>query len=153
MADIEERKSRFAGKSSAQKTHPSDDADKINYAGEKEVLNVIISLIEQLNGQPKLNFLTTKNKSMGAARSFKVTLGVMPSYSSKEEGLEVDGVSEGKPAQKAGIQTHDVIVQLGELPIKDINGYMEALGKFEKGQTIAVKVKRGKEVVTLSLTF
>jgi hypothetical protein len=132
---------------------PSDDADKINYAGEKEVLNVIISLIEQLNGQPKLNFLTTKNKSMGAARSFKVTLGVMPSYSSKEEGLEVDGVSEGKPAQKAGIQTHDVIVQLGELPIKDINAYMEALGKFEKGQTIAVKVKRGKEVVTLSLTF
>ncbi len=132
---------------------PSDDYDKINYNGEKEVLNVIINLVEQLNGQPKLTFLATKNKSMEAARSFKVTLGIMPSYSSKEEGLEVDGVSDGKPAQKAGIQAGDVIVQLGELPIKDINEYMEALGKFEKGQTISVKVKRGKEIILKNLTF
>ncbi|MFN7603663.1 MAG: PDZ domain-containing protein [Bacteroidota bacterium] len=77
----------------------------------------------------------------------------MPSYSSNEEGLKVDGVSDGKPAQKAGIQTGDVITQIGEYPIKDIQNYMDALGKFEKGQTVAVKVKRGGEVVTVSVTF
>ena len=77
----------------------------------------------------------------------------MPSYSSNEEGLKVDGVSEGKPAQKAGIQTGDVITQIGEYPIKDIQNYMDALGKFEKGQTVVVKVKRGAEVVTVSVTF
>ena len=132
---------------------PSDDADKINVAGEKEVLDLIIRVISQLEGKPKLTFLTTKNKSMGAARSFKVTLGVMPSYSSQEEGLKVDGVSEGKPAQKAGITTGDLIIQMGELKIKDISAYMEALGKFEKGQTIPVKVKRGKEEVVVNVTF
>ncbi len=90
---------------------------------------------------------------MGAARSFKVTMGVMPSYSSTEEGLKVDGVSEGKPAQKAGIITGDIIIQMGELKIKDISAYMEALGKFEKGQTVPVTLKRGDELLTKQVTF
>jgi S1-C subfamily serine protease len=80
-------------------------------------------------------------------------MGVMPSYSSQEEGLKVDGVSEGKPAQKAGIITGDLIIQMGELKIKDISAYMEALGKFEKGQTVPVRVRRGKDEVTLQVIF
>ncbi|MBS1977928.1 MAG: M20/M25/M40 family metallo-hydrolase [Bacteroidetes bacterium] len=132
---------------------PTDDADKINYDGEARVLEVVIKLIEDTDAQPKLAFLPTKNKSMSSSRSFKVTMGVMPSYTSEEQGLKVDGVSEGKPAQKAGIQTGDVIVQMGDIAIKDIQAYMDALGKFEKGQTVPVKVKRNGEEVTVMVTF
>ncbi len=132
---------------------PSDDVEKINFEGEKEILHLIIKLIEKLDKQPKLAFLPTKNKSMGSARSFKVTMGVMPSYTSNEEGLKVDGVSEGKPAQKAGILTGDLIIQIGMYSIKDIQNYMDALGKFEKGQVVPVKVKRNAEIVELNVTF
>lgn len=132
---------------------PSDDSDKINYAGEKEVLDLIIAVIEKLENAPKLTFLTTKQKTMSARTSFKVTLGVMPSYTSDKPGLLVDGVTEGRPAQQAGIQTGDVITQIGDIEIKDINDYMGALGKFEKGQTVPVKVKRKEETLTLSVTF
>ena len=132
---------------------PSDDWDKINFAGEVEVLKLMIKLIDQLDAQPKLAFLTTKNKSMSSARSFKVTMGVMPSYTSDVTGLQVDGVTDGKPAQKAGILAGDIIIQIGELPIKDIQGYMEALGKFEKGQTVPVKLKRKGEAQTVNVTF
>lgn len=132
---------------------PSDDWDKINYEGEKEVLELIVALIEKLDTEPQLAFLPTKNKSMGSARSFKVTMGVMPSYTSDSEGLLVDGATEGKPAQKAGIQTGDIIIQIGDLVIKDIQTYMDALGKFEKGQTVPVKVKRKNETLTLNVTF
>jgi Peptidase family M28/PDZ domain len=132
---------------------PSDDVEKINFEGEKEILQLIIKLIEKLDKQPKLAFLPTKNKSMGSARSFKVTMGVMPSYTSSEEGLKVDGVSEGKPAQKAGILTGDLIIQIGAYPIKDIQNYMDALGKFEKGQVVPVKVKRNTEILELNVTF
>ncbi len=132
---------------------PSDDAEKINADGEKEILALIIRLTEKLNGQQKLTFLPTKNKSMSSSRSFKVTMGVMPSYTSNEEGLKVDGVSDGKPAQKAGILTGDVIVQIGDFAIKDIQAYMDSLTKFEKGQTVPVKVKRGSETVTVQVTF
>lgn len=132
---------------------PSDDADKINVTGEVAVLNVIIKVIESMEGQPKLAYLTTKSKSTGGARAFKVTMGVMPSYSSKVAGLKVDGVSEGKPAQKAGILTGDVIIQIGDLPIKDIETYMGALGKFEKGMTVPVKVLREDKEMIFNVTF
>lgn len=132
---------------------PTDDSEKINYGGEKEVLELIIQVIEKLDPAPKLTFLTTKQKTMSARTSFKVTLGVMPSYTSDQPGLLVDGVTDGRPAQQAGIQTGDVIIQIGELEIKDINDYMSALGKFEKGQTVPVKVKRKNENLTLSVTF
>jgi len=46
-----------------------------------------------------------------------------------------------------------LIVQMGELPIKDIQAYIDALGKFEKGQTVPVKVRRNNEVVTVMVTF
>jgi S1-C subfamily serine protease len=80
-------------------------------------------------------------------------MGVMPSYTANEEGLKVDGVSDGKPAQKAGILTGDVIVQIGSYPIKDIQAYMDALGKFEKGQIVPVKLKRNKELLEVNVTF
>lgn len=132
---------------------PSDDWNKINYAGEKEVLELIIAVIEKLDNEPKLAFLKTKNKSMSSASSFKVTLGVMPSYTSDAPGLLVDGVTDGRPASKAGIETGDIIIQIGEYQIQDIQNYMDALGKFEKGQTAPVKVKRKNKVITLSVTF
>jgi hypothetical protein len=132
---------------------PTDDWEKINYKGEADVLTVIAKLILELNVEPKLAFLKTKTKQTGTRSAFKVTMGVMPSYSSEVEGLKVDGVTDGKPAQKAGIQTGDVIIQMGDLVIKDIQNYMEALGKFEKGQTIPVKVKRGEETITVNVTF
>jgi len=132
---------------------PSDDWEKINYGGEKQVLDLIIKLIENLDNSPKLNFLATKNKSMSSSRSFKVTMGIMPSYTSTEAGLKVDGVTDGKPAHKAGILTGDVIIQIGEQQIKDIQAYMDALGKFQKGETVPVRLKRNNEMLTLNVTF
>jgi len=132
---------------------PTDDWDKINYEGEKEVLELVITVIEKLDDQPKLAFLPTKNKSMSSSRSFKVTMGVMPSYTSDAAGLLVDGVTEGKPAQKAGILTGDIITQIGDHTIKDMQSYMEALGKFEKGQQVPVKIIRNKEEKTVQVTF
>ncbi len=132
---------------------PSDDWDKINYAGEKEVLALVIAVVEKLDDQPKLAFLPTKNKSMSSSRSFKVTMGVMPSYTSDAAGLLVDGVTEGKPAQKAGIVAGDIITQIGDIAITNMQTYMNALGQFEKGQQIPVKIIRNKEEKTLQVTF
>jgi len=132
---------------------PSDDADKINATGEAKILSLIVDLINSEPTSQKLAFLPTKNRTTVARSAFKVTMGVMPSYSANVEGLKVDGVSEGKPAQKAGIKTGDVILKIGDLDIKDIQNYMDALGKFEKGQTVPVKVSRGSEILTFNITF
>ena len=41
-------------------------------------------------------------------------MGVIPDYLYDGKGMRIDGVSEGKPAQKAGLQKGDVVVQMGD---------------------------------------
>lgn len=132
---------------------PSDDWEKINVSGEARILQLIVRLISAPETSQRLTFLKTRVKSQAGRASFKVTLGIMPSYAGGDNGLKVDGVTDGRPAQKAGIETGDIIVEMGTIKISTIDDYMNALGKFEKGQTIPVKVKRGEELLSLSVTF
>lgn len=85
--------------------------------------------------------------------SFKVTLGIMPDYTYSGSGVRVDGVSEGKIAQKVGIKAGDVILQLGDIKFTDVQSYMSALGKFTKGEATKVKVKRGNEELVFDIVF
>ncbi len=131
---------------------PSDDADKINYYGELQVIKYIQNIIAQTNKMDKLAFAKTREVSMGKS-SFKVSLGVMPDYTFDGNGVLVDGVSENRPAQKAGIKVGDVLIQLGEHSFTDVQSYMGALNKFNKGETTTVKLKRGKDEIVLPITF
>jgi S1-C subfamily serine protease len=65
----------------------------------------------------------------------------------------VDGVSPGKPAEKAGFLAGDLVLKIGEFETNDIYKYMEALGKFEKGQKVTVELKRGGEVLKKDVEF
>jgi len=131
---------------------PSDDTDKINFAGEVQVLSLVTRIIESLDRQPKLVFQETKVSADNTPR-FTVTLGIMPDYTYEGEGLHVDGVTDGKPAAKGGVLKDDVIIELGPTVVKDINDYMKALSTFKKGDSTTVKVRRKTEEKVLPITF
>lgn len=131
---------------------PSDDADKIDVIGEKRVLDFAVRLIEGTCTFPKMDFQQTK-QPQAQARSFKVTMGVMPDYAYDKKGMRVDGVTDGRPAAKAGIKAGDIIVKIGELDIENVYSYMDALGKFKKGETTKVVLKRGNDDITVDITF
>ncbi len=131
---------------------PSDDYDKLNYKGMELISSYIFDIVTDLDDNGKMAFRKTKNESDKTPR-FKVTLGVVPDYMYDGKGMRIDGVSEDKPAQKAGIKKGDVVIQLGELKVDDMMGYMKALSKFKKGDTTTAKVLRGKEIVELKVTF
>lgn len=131
---------------------PSDDADKINYAGMVKIVNYINGIIDRSPADTRLAFTKTREQSMGG-RGFKVSIGIMPDYTFSGTGVKADGVIDGRPAQKAGLQANDVILQLGEHLITGVDTYMQALNRFEKGQTTTVVVKRGSEVKELPITF
>lgn len=131
---------------------PSDDTEKVNFEGMEIVSNYIFSIIKDLDGQEKLPFRKTKNESE-VVPDFKVTLGVVPDYLFNGEGMRIDGVSEDKPAQKAGLQKGDIVVKMGDFEVKDMMSYMKSLAKFEKGQTATVTVKREGEAKEVEVTF
>lgn len=131
---------------------PSDDIDKVNYKGEAVVLEYIIALTERTFRYPKLTFQKTRTPDTGKS-SFKVTMGVMPDYVFDGEGMRIDGVTDGKPASKAGLQKGDIVVRLGTNKVKDVMEYMKALSAFKKGDTTEVEVMRGGKSVVLPITF
>ena len=131
---------------------PSDDSDLVNYQGIFEVSSFILEVIEKLDDAGKLAFTKTKDEQQQGA-SFKVTLGVMPDYVFDGEGMKIDAVLDDRPAQKAGLKGGDIIIQMGDMEVKNIYDYMEGLSKYSKGDSTTVKVKRGKKTVKAEVTF
>ena len=125
---------------------PTDDYNKINYTGEAFIVKYIESLVDLTNTKGKLAFQKTREPAMSTSARFNVTLGIMPDYTFSGSGVRVDGVSDGRPAQKAGIQTGDIIIQLGSFNTGSLETYMQALSKFNKGDKTTVKYKRGEEM-------
>ncbi|MEP7255104.1 MAG: M28 family peptidase [Ferruginibacter sp.] len=132
---------------------PSDDPDKINYTGELMVLKYIYNVVDINNKKGKLGFTKTRETQAQGQRSFKVSMGIMPDYTYSGAGVRADGISEGKLAQKIGMKAGDVIVQIGDFKVTDVQGYMQVLGKFNKGDATKVKVNRGKEELVFDIVF
>ncbi|NCT19108.1 MAG: M28 family peptidase [Flavobacteriia bacterium] len=131
---------------------PSDDAHLINYVGMETLSNYILAVVKDLDGFGKLAFRTTKNESEETPR-FKVGLGVVPDYLFDGKGMRIDGISEGKPAQKAGLQKGDIIKKLDTITITDMMSYMKALSTFEAGQKTKVTLDRKGEILEMEVTF
>ena len=131
---------------------PSDDWDKINYAGLADVVDYIEGIVRSADALGELPFSKTKDQSEDTPR-FKVTLGVVPDYLYSDPGMRIDGVSEGRPAAKAGLQKGDIVTQMGDQTITSMMDYMKALSTFTKGQTVPVTVKRVDAVLTVDVTF
>jgi len=131
---------------------PSDDIDKINFQGLRDVSNYIYQIIARLDKVGKLPFTKTKDEATAAPR-FSVTLGVMPDYLYDAGGMRLDGVRDGKPAIRAGLQKNDIIKKIGNFEIQDVRGYMNVLSQFAAGdKTTVTYVRDGKEYTT-ELTF
>jgi hypothetical protein len=134
---------------------PSDDFNKINYAGETRIINYISNIVTSpITTNQKLAFTKTREPQMTASmRSGGVTMGIMPDYTYAGSGLRCDGVTDGRPAQKAGLKAGDIIIQIGEHTISSMDSYMQTLGKFQKGEKTKVKYKRGNEVLETEVQF
>ena len=130
---------------------PSDDAEKINYEGLVQVVRYISRLIAGLDAEPKLAF--TKTKDSSDSPRFTVSMGVVPDYLYDGKGMRVDGVSEGKPAQAAGLMKGDIVIQLGDSTINDMMGYMRALSVFKKGDSTQVVVQRAGQRLETKVKF
>ena len=131
---------------------PSDDIEKINFKGMALVDNYILGLLSQTNPKKPLVFTKTKSDS-SQTPIFKVTLGIIPDYFYDKGGLRIDGVSQGKTAEKAGLKAGDIILKLGDFNTTDINDYMKALSQFRKGDEINIKVKRGEKELIIPAKF
>jgi len=131
----------------------TDDWDKINYAGESQIIRYVQSIIKATDVEGKLDFLKTRETAMGRSTKFTVSLGVMPDYAFTGTGVRIEGASQGKLGEKIGLKAGDVLLQLGEYKIVDVMNYMQTLSKFKKGDAAVLVYKRGAEELKANIVF
>ncbi len=133
----------------------SDISEKINYSGMQKVLDHVKHLIKQLDQKDASEMMFSESTDpRGSGFDFEgVTMGIMPDYSYSGVGFRVDGVRSGEPADQAGMQKGDIIIEMGESEISDIYDYMEILGEFEKGDQVNITIRRNEEKLELEVRF
>jgi len=132
---------------------PTDDADKINYVGMLKIIRFIQQMIEADKQDQKLVFTKTREQQTSTSTRFSVSMGIMPDYSYTGAGVRVDGVSDNRPAKKAGILAGDIVKQLGEHKTSSVESYMQALSKFKKGDKTTTVVLRGDKEFSFEIVF
>jgi hypothetical protein len=139
---------------------PSDDSDKINYAGMARIadyMELIALDVVRRPARPEFARLAPPKRSantgsQSGSAGMSVAMGVMPDYADEANaGLKVSDVREGGPAAKGGMKGGDTITSIGGKPISTIYDYMESLGKYKPGDQVEVIVKRDGMDVTLKV--
>lgn len=131
---------------------PSDTFEKINYEDEARILNLVARIVRDVDGAEKRPTYTTAKVDPPRGGGFRVYLGTIPNYAESSNGLLVDGVREGSPAEKGGLKPGDRIVKIGNREVKNVYDYTYALGEMKAGQEYVFEVIRNNEKLTLKIT-
>ncbi len=126
---------------------PSDTADKINYEGEAQILNLVSKIaLAIVNSPTKPTYLETKAESGGKA-TFNVYVGTVPDFTEEGKGFKILSVRSNSPAEKAGIKGGDLLISLAGKKIENIYDYAYVLQEHKPGDEVeAIVIRDGKEV-------
>jgi aminopeptidase YwaD len=132
---------------------PSDTAEKINYEGEAQVVDLVGAIVRAIDSNDaRPAYILAGGRSGGRSMSFRVYLGTVPNYAESNEGMLLDAVRDDSPAARAGIKTGDKIVKLAGREIKNVYDYTYSLGEMKPDQEYEVEVIRGGQRLTLKIT-
>jgi len=133
---------------------PSDTADKINYEDLDRVVDFAASIARRvidLDGAPQFTKVE-QSETAGARAGVRVFTGTIPDYSTEVKGLLLSGVIGGGPAEAAGLQKGDVIIEIAGQTIANIYDYTYALEVLKINEPTKVVYTRAGERRETTLT-
>jgi S1-C subfamily serine protease len=106
----------------------------------EQFLDAVLELPER----PRLVKTEPKSRPGGGV----AYLGITPDYSSDADGLKVVSVAPDSPAEKGGLQAHDVITHFGGNPVTDLPALTAGLRENKPGDTVNITVQRDGQTVS-----
>ena len=133
---------------------PSDTSDKIDYEDLDRIVEFAAAIVKRIGDTveaPPFTKVeqTTDTSSRAGVRIFT---GTIPDYSTEVKGLLLSGVIGGGPAEQAGLQKGDVIVEIAGQTIANIYDYTYALEVLKINQPVKVVYQRSGERRETTLT-
>jgi C-terminal processing protease CtpA/Prc len=133
---------------------PSDTWDKINAEGAAKVAKLAADTavrVSWLKDRPQ--FVKVKETTtVSGGGGFRVRLGTVPDYSAEVEGVRLEDVRPGSPAEKGGLKPGDILVEFDGKSIRSVQEYSAVLGTAQPNVPVKIVVLRGGKRVELTVT-
>ncbi|MDP2577086.1 MAG: M28 family peptidase [Candidatus Palauibacterales bacterium] len=135
----------------AEYHRPDDDWEFINEAGMAEVARFSIALIDVLGNLPaELTFVEQAPPRVSGG-GYGPYLGTIPDFGEVAGGgVRLTGVRPDSPAERAGLQGGDIVIEFGGTRVLNLYDYTYALRAHSPGDTVAITVKRNGRELELS---
>ena len=134
---------------------PSDTADKIDYDDLDRIVDFAATIARRVGDTAEAPvFAKVEPQTQGGASraGVRVFTGTVPDYATEAKGLLLGGVVAGGPAEGAGLQKGDLIVEIAGQTIANIYDYTYALDVLKIGQPAKVVYMRNGERKETTLT-
>ncbi len=131
---------------------PADTWDKINADGIETVARLVADMARRLAvRRAPLSFVNAPPPVMASGE--RAYLGTIPDMTSEPGGVRLTGVSAGSPADSGGMKAGDVITAIGGDSVANLTDMQNALVKHHPGDKVDIRVRRGDQAVTLTVTL
>lgn len=129
---------------------PSDTSEKIMWDGLLRVASFAHAVWGRIDGAaaaPTYDPASEEtNQPPRQGRGYGVYFGSVPEFEQGErEGVLLQGVRPGSPAERAGLRAGDVLVALGEIKIKNLSDMVFALRYYRPNEEVVVAWIRNGE--------
>jgi Zn-dependent M28 family amino/carboxypeptidase len=134
---------------------PSDTPEKIDYEDLDRIVDFAASVarrVGDIDPPPSFTKVEQQMQGGGGRAGVRIFTGTIPDYASDVKGLLLGGVIGGGPAEAAGLQKGDVIVEIAGQTIANIYDYTYALDVLKIGQPAKVVYLRGGKRMETTLT-
>jgi Zn-dependent M28 family amino/carboxypeptidase len=133
---------------------PGDTADKINFEDLDRVVEFATAIVKRLDASDEAPTFSKveQQTETGSRAGVRVFTGTIPDYATNVKGLLLGGVIGGGPAEQAGLQKGDVIIEIAGQTIANIYDYTYALELLKVGEPVKIVYMRGSERRETNLT-
>ena len=139
---------------------PSDTWEKIDAEAAAQLVDLVGDLTVELAQAERPQFVRVTPETTGHPAAIGATgsgygayFGSIPDFGEIENGVRFADIRPGSPADKAGIQGGDILVEFGGKPIKNLYDFTYALRASKPGDVVEVKVLRDGKTVSAQVTL
>lgn len=132
-----------------------DTTEKLNFSGMVKVADHAEKLIRELAREDPeaFQFRQMNRRPNPVIEPGTPTLGVLPDYMFRGNGMRIDEVTSGDRADLAGLQPGDIIKSLNGMAVTNIFDYMNALESISENDSVELEYQRNEQISAVNIPF